>query len=272
MVSRNKILLSSACVLASVGAIALRPFGRAVAQPAPACDTPATPFCSAAFDPPSGWTGSVFHLAQNYPAAIPQDTKPWLAFDPKTQSEQYINAILAYFYEGNIQPTVEASFDPSLNTKRGWYNAPWQDVGLNGREPLHGLTRERTSRPGELGAQQIHSWNNYAVGFYNAPGGFAIGQMWANHGAPNPAAAASLSDGTVAAKLLFTTAPVSEVPYLQGSPEWSAYIFSDPTNPAPTPTSPKAVLKVRLLQIDIAVKDSRLTSTTGWRRLVGELH
>ena len=264
MVSRKKILLMSASALVCVGAIELRPLGKAVAQLAQACDTPTTPFCSAGIAPPPGWTGPVFHLAQNYPASIPQDVKPWLAFDPKTQPQQYINAILAYFYEGNIQATVEASFDPTLNTKRGWFNAPWQDVGLNGREPLHGLTRERTSRPGELGTQQIHAWNNYAVGFYNAPGGFTIGRMWANHGAPNPAAAASLPDGTVAAKLLFTTASVSEVPYLQGSPEWSAYIFADPTNPAPTPTSPKAVLKVRLLQIDIAVKDSRLASTTGW--------
>jgi len=147
---------------------------------------------------------------------------------------------------------------------RGWYNAPWQDVGLNGREPLHGLTRERTSQPGELAPQQIHTWNNYAVGFYNAPGGFAIGRMWANRGQPNPVAARDLPDGTVAAKLLFTTAPVSEVPYLAGAPEWNAYVFANTSDPRPTPTSPRAVVKVRLLQIDVAVKDSRLSPLTGW--------
>ena len=92
--------------------------------------------------------------------------------------------MLAYFYEGNIRPDVEASFDPAQNTVRSWYHAPWQDVGTNGREPIHGLTRERVNLPGELDPNQTSQWNNYAVGFYNAPGGVTIGQVWADHGDP----------------------------------------------------------------------------------------
>jgi hypothetical protein len=108
-----------------------------------ACDTPTTPFCSSTVPLPPGWTGPTFVLRQDYPATAPADTRPWLAFDPKTQPSQYILAVLGYFYEGNIRPDVEKSFDPKLNTVRAWYNAPWQDFGLNGREPAHGLTRER---------------------------------------------------------------------------------------------------------------------------------
>lgn len=90
----------------------------------------------------------------------------------------------------------------------------------------------------------------------------AIGKMWANHGAPN-ADLAQMPEGTVGAKLLFTTAPVSEVPFLAGAPEWDAYVYADPNDTNPSPTSPRAVMKVRLLQIDIAVKDSR-AKETGW--------
>jgi hypothetical protein len=209
------------------------------------------------------WTGHVFHLSQNYPPNVPSDEQPWKQFDPTRQQDQYMKAVLNYFYEGNIRPDTESSFDPVLNPRRGWYNAPWQDFGLNGREFVHGLTRERTSLPGELHPSQTHSWNNYAVGFYNASGGFTIGRVWANHGKPEPSAAL-MPEGTVAAKLLFTTATPDEVPYLQGAPLWQAFIYENPNDPVPKPTTPRTIQAVRLLQIDIAVKDAQVATTTGW--------
>ena len=227
------------------------------------CDQPQTPFCDALMQPPPGWSGHVFRLSQNFPGSPPNDAQPWLAFDPRTRPNEYLRAALAYFYEGNIRQETEASFDPVLNTVRGWYNAPWQDVGLNGREFVHGLTRERVSRPGELSPTQTHMWNNYAVGFYNSPGATTIGTVWANHGNPNPTLA-HFPDGTVAAKLLFTTAPVQEVPYLQGAPQWNAYVYANLNDPNPNPSSTRAIVPVRLLQIDIAVKDPRVASQTGW--------
>ena len=115
------------------------------------CDTPQTPFCDALMAPIPNWTGHVFHLSQDYPTAVGPDVQPWLQFDPKTQPDQYLNAALSYFFEGNIQADTELSFDPTLNNVRAWYNAPWQNVGTNGREFIHGLTRERVSRPQELG-------------------------------------------------------------------------------------------------------------------------
>lgn len=229
----------------------------------PACDMPTTPFCDSRVALPPGWSGPVFKLSQDYPANITSDQEPWRAFDPKSQPEAYVRAVLAYFYEGNLQPDVERSFDPAQNKVRHWYNAPWQDFGANGREPIHGLTRERVSRPAELSPSQTHFWNNYAVGFYNAAGAYALGRMWSDHGRPDPSLAA-MPDGTVAAKLLFTTASDAEVPYLKGSPEWSAYVYADPNDQNPKPDSPRAVLKLKLLQIDVAVKDSHAGSPTGW--------
>lgn len=225
------------------------------------CNTPTTPFCDALMKPTPGWTGHVFKLSQNYPKTAPKESYPWMNLNPRTLD--YLNAVLKYFYEGNIRPDVESSFDPTLNKVRAWYNSPWQDYGLNGREFVHGLTRERVSLPLELSADQTSNWNNYAVGFYNAPGGYIIGRVWADHGAPD-AVLAKFPDGTVAAKLLFTTATVQEVPYLAGAPEWNAYIYKEVHKTNPELGDPRDIVKVRLLQIDIAVRDSRVNGTTGW--------
>jgi hypothetical protein len=237
------------------------------------CDTPTTPFCDAAVALPAGWTGRVFKLAQDFPTTVPADSQPWLAFDPMTQPNQYAKAVLAYFYEGNIRESVEDSFDPALNTRRKWYNAPWQDYGFNGREPAHGLTRERVNlpaqggKPAELDVKQTLPWNNYAIGFYNAAGASTIGKVWANHGAPD-STKGMMPEGTVGAKLLFTTATVDQVPYLAGAPTWNTYVYSQVNSLRPNgskrgmPAGTAGPVPVRLLQIDIAVKDKR--SPTGW--------
>ena len=39
-------------------------------------------------------------------------------------------------------------------------------------EFIHGMTKERPSRPGELSPAQTAGHDNWAVGFYNARGGF----------------------------------------------------------------------------------------------------
>jgi hypothetical protein len=233
------------------------------------CDTPTTPFCNAMMKPTPGWKGHVFHLAQDYPTSVPDDTQPWLKIDPFTHGNEYLQTVLDYFYDGNIHGgDIEDDFDPAKDTVRHWYNAPWQDFGKGGREFIHGVTRERVTGPGEL--DPVHnkqSWNNYAVGFYNSPGGMTIGKVWTDHGNPD-STLTKLPEGTVAAKLLFTTAPVSEAPYLAGAPAWSGYVYADPhIQTSQIPDDPakrkRAVLKLRLLQIDIAVKDARST-TTGW--------
>jgi len=90
-----------------------------------------------------------------------------------------------------------------------------------------------------------------------------VGRVWTAQGNPDPSVAL-FPNGTVAAKLIFTTASEAEVLYLKGSPQWQAYVYTNPNDPAPMATSPRAVLSLRLLQIDIAVKDDRLSDTTGW--------
>ena len=202
---------------------------------------------------PNGYTGPVFKLRQDYPTAKPAvGPKPWKSFSFKTQPIQYLQSVLNYCKEGN----VDVDFQLEKNTVRKWYHAPWLHYGPNGREFTHGLTGERSSRPHELAPTQSSSAANWAVGFYNAPGGYVIGQVWKDPNSPNPSKAV-FPDGTVSCKLLFTTASVAQVPYLKNGFEWQA-------NVSTTSGGARSIQTVRLLQIDVAVRDTRASTTTGW--------
>lgn len=215
---------------------------------------------------PEGWTGHVFRLSQNYPTVLPKaDAQPWLSFDPINDSEEYMNALFQYVLEGN----TGTEWDGADNLIRQWFHAPWMHYGPKGREFIRGLTRERTTpktvagKEGELGPLQKSCAQNWAVSLYNAPGGYQIAQVWKNKNNPDPLYAI-FPEGTVVVKLLFTAATLAEVPYLKGTLEWTANIndipASDENCRSEATRSPQ---KVRLLQMDLAVKDKR-APVTGW--------
>ncbi len=239
MLSRKRVLLSSTIALLFLSAM----LPSAQSQTFPSSNDPI----------PAGWTGPVFKLRQDYPTTKPAvGPKPWKKFNFKTQSVQYLQSVLSYCEQGN----VDVDWQLEKNTVRNWYHAPWLHTTPNGREFVHGLTGERSSRPHELAPSQTASFANWAVGFYNAPGGYVIGQVWKDANAPNPAAV-NIPDGTVACKLLFTTATVDQVQYLKNDFEWQA-------NVSTSSGGPRSIQTVRLLQVDVAVRDSRANTTTGW--------
>jgi hypothetical protein len=211
--------------------------------------------------PPPGWTGPVFKLSQNYPATPPPaGTYPWKSIDPAKEPEKYIKTVLTYALEGNVA-TDWRGYD---NPTRKWFHAPWMHYGNSGREFIRGMTRERNSRPKELAPTQPCYWQNWAVGFYNAEGGYVVGQVWRDPKNPD-AAKADFPDGTVSIKLLFTAAPEKEVPYLKNGFRWQGNL--DPLTGACTTVDPpgkRTPADVTLLQVDIAVRDSRVDATTGW--------
>ena len=135
----------------------------------------------------------------------------------------------------SLGATLEKDFRVQENAVRKWFHAPWLHWGNNEREFVRGLTRERTSRRYELATTQDQSPRNYAVGFYNPRGGYVIRRVWQDPCNPKTANVA-FPEGSVAIKLLFTTAPVSQVPYLDGAPEWVADIHrsQDPQDIAQT--------------------------------------
>lgn len=221
---------------------------------------------SSRFMAPVGWTGPVFVSNQSYPTTEPaaDPALPWLAFDFKNPAEapQYMQAVFSHAMQNNRHlwdpdrfPTAEAGAEP-------WFHAPWMHFDSAGREPIHGLTSERPAPVGFLHDLQTDRVQNWAVGFYNKFGGYVFGQTWADPAIPL-AAPPRFPVGTVSIKLLFTQADKDQVPYLEDSIEWDAMIFKDlsstkDSNRSMTPT------KLRLLQIDIAIRDSRADDKTGW--------
>lgn len=208
--------------------------------------------------PPANWTGPVFKLSQDYPSQLPTEVYPWKQFDFQKQWKDYMLSVLKYCYEGN----VENDWELQKNSVRRWYHAPWLHWGRNGREYVHGLTHERVSQPEELSRSQRAAVQNWAVGMYNAPGGYVLGRVWRDPRKPDPLAA-RFPDGTVSCKLLFTQATPDQVPYLKGSIEWKAFIYQSTVSPT-NPLGDRSIQAVRLLQIDIAVRDDRANNTTGW--------
>ena len=229
-------------------------------RPTPPC-TYDFPSFNANHPPPTGFTDT-FSLSQNYPDTFPTEVNAWTSINFRTNPEQYADSILAYCLEGN----VAADFEGQNNTVRKWYHTPWLHYGEFGREYHHGLTRERNSRPGELHPNQTGTEFTWAVGMYNAKGGYTIGKVWddCEEGLPNPKAS-SFPENTVTFKILFTSATNSEVPYMQNSFAWTVNtgpINSSNLSPGDAGWVPRTNRTMRLLQVDIAVKDVR--SPIGW--------
>lgn len=216
---------------------------------------------------PAGYSGPVFEPNYDFPTNAAQEARPWEAIDYTTDegATACMEAVLAYVLEGQDRTTWRVQANPV----RQWYHMPWMGPGANGREFMHGLTSERRSRPGELGPAHTRCRQNWAVGFYNPTGALTLQRVWspvAAGGQPN-LANMTFAPGAVVAKLLYTEANETEVPLLAGAPSITANIHED-TNPNDTlcpnaATARRAPATLRLLQLDVAVRDPDATQT-GW--------
>jgi hypothetical protein len=221
---------------------------------------------------PGSYVGRTFRLSQDFPAAKPAldpAVAKILAIDFTKDWRAYSEAIKAYALEGNVHGgAVGDDFYLEDNKVRSWYHVPWQHSGPGGREGIHGLTAEATAGKQQLAQSQKDIWQAFAVGFYNAPGGWAIGQVWADPANPRPEllARGGFPVGTVVAKLLFTDAPVAQVPYLTNPIEWNGYVFSTPymVGVSNGPPPERRLQTLRLIQMDVMVRDDRAKASGGW--------
>lgn len=216
---------------------------------------------------------SIFAISMNYPTELMvynETNYPWLRYNPTNlqQWRTYLWTVLKYAYTGNI----ESDWRSGPSEKR-WYHAPWMHKkykwdtatstlsdtsGFGGREWVHGLTQERSGAIYELDTARrgdSTKTRTWAVSVYNLAGGYTIGRAWKNICEKKFEEPVAFTPGTVAIKLLFTDASSARVPYLNGSIEWKANIEKD---------NPDSCIPLRLLQIDIAVRDPRVDATTGW--------
>jgi hypothetical protein len=228
---------------------------------------------------PGTYDGRVFVLSQDYPAELPPldaEAEALLQMPFEGDAwEPYMMAVKDYIMAGNTGgPSYEDDFFLEDNTLRDWYHVPWQHWGSTGREGFHGLTQEGPVPPGMLAPEQVHATHAYAVGFYNAQGGFAIGRTWPEPGGPPDLSwiedSGGFPDGTVVGKLLFVPLDETDVPWLVDPVEWTAYVYSADLPPAGAPryrnpaSTDRQDAPVRLIQMDIMVRDSRVDETGGW--------
>src|SRR5918995_432823 len=234
-------------------------------------------------DPPAGYTGRVFKLSQDYPSQLPpKENYPWLAIEFKdggpVDPEAYLRALLAYGLEGN----VEVDFYVEDNKVRRWYGMPWMDwnsevaadwPGTDGREFVHGLTHEFDTFPKTLSTFQDTFADTWSGAYFNDRAGFGIGQVYCDTDNPQPGALNpdptgrnNMPDGSYVIKLLFSTIGDEQLPVMKGALEWDANIFVNENpqyrNQGPISRFERRLGKIRMLQIDVAVRDDR--SLTGW--------
>src|SRR5438045_3996711 len=138
---------------------------RPVAQATPAPAQPPFPNANPNYiPPPSVYSGPLFVLSQDYPAQMPNDLPAFLTTDFKGDWKNYMLRVRDYCFEGN----TDVDFRVEHNNKRHWFHIPWQDYGPQGREGIHGLTKEASVQVQQLASSQTYSGGQtYAVGFFN---------------------------------------------------------------------------------------------------------
>ena len=221
--------------------------------------------------PSSDYHGPVFQLSADYPATLPPiepEVQKILEIPFEKNWKEYAIAVRDYIFKNNINlANNEFSFNFSGEQRKRWFHVPWQHWGSTGREGFHGLTQEGPLAAKSLAPTQTTASHAYAVGFYNAQGGFAIGQTWKNFEMPDLSYVSSkgFPAGTVVGKFLFTTLGENEVPQLVNPVQWNAYVYENdiPGGQNAAKTARKQT-KVNLLQMDIMVKDWRAKNANGW--------
>jgi hypothetical protein len=226
---------------------------------------------------PANYAGPWFQpeLIEGATTDGPATPRPWLAVDPTSAPNRltYLMRLRNYAFTSRdaraITPQLTADsdyldpsvgdVDPSLRAQR-WYPAPRMTFGPPNkpgtREAAYGMTTERPIETlGEL-AGNTKAFSNYAVAYYDARGAHTYQQVWSTtpgKDTPNRSAMA-FAEGGFVFKLLFSAATPDAFPQdiLQGSV--AANVLPNPGGQA---------VPVRLLQMDVAVKDARV-GMTGW--------
>ena len=215
---------------------------------------------------PVSWHGHVFKPRFDYPLGIPKEKHPWLAINFRNEPERYLDALLAYALEGQDR----VHWDLARNRVRQWHHLPWLGPGPNGREYIHGLTRARDFGPGELSARQTDCRQNWVMAFYNGTGGALLNHIWRDPTRGPDFRYLPFLLNTVAVKLVFTEATASDDPALVGAPELQVAVHAGAKRnesgcPAAAEGSDnRSPTMLRLVQLDIAVREQRASYKTGW--------
>ena len=209
--------------------------------------------------PPTEYKGRVFTLSQKYPKTEPSAAQrpEFMKIDFKEHWREYLLAAQDYCFKDNVQGgDIANDFDAALRANPTWFHVPWQHATPQGREGVHGLTKEAPVHPQQLAISQTYTGGQmYAVGIYNVFGGYTIGKVWADKEHPDPKGI-RFPVGTVVMKVLFTDVPPDQVPSLTNPLLWNAYVTEN------YKSSNRVFKEMALVQMDLMVRDDR--APHGW--------
>ena len=181
-------------------------------------------------------------------AATQEHSRPWQGLDVrKTEDAQKLALLLQkYFYEG----MADQDFNPN-RSPRYWCNMPWENVGPQKREPLHGFITGRPLMKNFVYPKSA-SGSNWGASYLNARACQALELVFGGSSqrklSPDWRPFAFPDDGTVIAKIHFTEA---DFPDLKGAFELTTQVHS----PYARVFGPH---RLRHYQMDIAVKDREI--------------
>lgn len=210
----------------------------------------------------------VFKLKTDFPKKLPSKKKlpKVLKIDFEKDWHKYMDSVKEYCFDGNLP-----EWNPHTNKKRDWYHIPWLHPSSpvfppnGGTEGFHGLIKEAPVGSYQLAEKQTNNYQVYAITLINEYAGYTMGKMWKDKNSPDPRATdarfgGGFPEGTVFCKLLFADVQPDDhsVPYLENPIQWQGYITESWDSPI------REVRYLRLLQMDIMVRDKRADPWMGW--------
>lgn len=204
----------------------------------------------------------LFKLSADYDSMKPKpESRPWKGMNITTEAggQKFVQTVLDYFYDSLVQDEDDSNNNfitqNIAKDKSKWCHMPWLNVGDSGRELIHGLTKERDLEKTEIypeaATTKEHEGSDWGIGFYNDIACASMHNVFGS--APKPIEKPefvnrNFPDGSVSVKILFTTANFKA---LDGSFAWTA-------NVSHAKSTSRKLREVKMIQIDIAVKDSSL--------------
>jgi len=199
-------------------------------------------------------SGPAANWRTDFPDQVDDIDRPWSKIDFASNPKEYMRAVLKAAQTDFVRKDKQLVRNEAHHE---WWISPWMDYTSNGRERRMGLTKERGPDPKDLSPKSRGSYQVWAVGFYNRPGAMVLGTIFEDECDPRFPNVVQFPEHTVSVKFLFTDASTDEVEYLKDAPEYEAFIdVGDERKP-----SERQLRPLRLLQVDIAVKDARARDT-----------
>lgn len=210
----------------------------------------------------------VFRLKTDFPSKMPEKKKlpDALKINVFDKPIEYLDSVKEYCFDGNLP-----KWNPWKNTKNDWYHIPWLHPSSDvfppngGTEGFNGLIKEAPVGPYQLHDTQTGNYQIFAITIVNDFAGYTLGKMWKDPNNPDPRATdarygGGFPKGAVFCKLLFADLQPKDksVPYLENPIQWQGYITETWDSPN------REVRYLRLLQMDIMVRDPQVEDTTGW--------